>query len=91
MNLNTLQRHQAFGAHVTDVELIEHVASRITDADDIRRSRQFLTAYLNAADDVPQQTKAALQEAAELACGNIPELPGAVVIGLDVSDSMCRT
>lgn len=92
MNLNTLLRHEAFGKHGTDVELIEHVASRIADADDIRRSRQFpyqfLTAYLNASDEVPQRIKAALHQAAEIACGNIPELPGPIVIGLDVSGSM---
>src|SRR5687767_1909195 len=92
MNLNTLLRHEVFGAHGADVELIEYVAGRIADADDIRRSRQFpyqfLTAYLNAADEVPQPIKAALHKAAEIACGNIPELPGPVVIGLDVSGSM---
>jgi 60 kDa SS-A/Ro ribonucleoprotein len=92
MNLNTLLRHEVFGAHGADVEQIEYVAARLADAEDIRRSRQFpyqfLTAYLNAADDVPQKIKAALQQAAEIACGNIPELPGPVVIGLDVSGSM---
>src|SRR5262249_35843059 len=31
---------------------------------------------------------AALSAAAELACGNVPELPGPVVIGLDTSGSM---
>jgi len=92
MNLNTLLRHEVFGAHGTDVKLIEYVAARIADGDDIRRSRQFpyqfLTAYLNASDDVPQKIKAALHQAAEIACGNIPELPGPIVIGLDVSGSM---
>jgi len=29
-----------------------------------------------------------LHKAAEIACGNVPELPGPVVIGLDVSGSM---
>ena len=60
--------------------------------DEIRRSRQFpyqfLAAYLNAGDEVPQKIKAALHKAAEIACGNVPELPGPVVIGLDVSGSM---
>jgi 60 kDa SS-A/Ro ribonucleoprotein len=92
MNLNTLLRHEVFGKYGTDVELTEYVAARLADADDIRRSRQFpyqfLTAYLNAVDDVPQKIKAALQQAAEIACGNTPELPGRVLIGLDVSGSM---
>jgi 60 kDa SS-A/Ro ribonucleoprotein len=65
---------------------------RLADADDIRRSRQFpyqfLAAYLNAADEIPHQIKAALHKAAEIACGNVPELPGPVVIGLDTSGSM---
>src|SRR5581483_10148391 len=30
----------------------------------------------------------ALCQAAEIACGNVPELPGPIVIGLDVSGSM---
>jgi len=43
---------------------------------------------LNAGQEVPQKIKAALHEAAEIACGNVPELPGPIVIGLDVSGSM---
>jgi 60 kDa SS-A/Ro ribonucleoprotein len=92
MNLNTLVRHEVFDKYGTDVELIDYVAARIADAGEIRRSRQFpyqfLAAYLNAADDVPRQIKSALHQAAEIACGNIPKLPGPVVIGLDVSGSM---
>ena len=76
----------------TDDEMVDYVAGRIADAEEIRRSRQFpyqyLAAYLNASDDVPQKIKAALHKAAEIACSNIPELPGPVVIGLDVSGSM---
>jgi 60 kDa SS-A/Ro ribonucleoprotein len=37
---------------------------------------------------VPQPVKAALHRAAEIACGNVPELLGPVVIGLDTSGSM---
>ena len=73
-------------------DMADCVARRLTDADEIRRSRQFpyqfLAAYLNAGRDVPQKIKAALRQAAEIACGNVPELPGPVVIGLDVSGSM---
>jgi 60 kDa SS-A/Ro ribonucleoprotein len=43
---------------------------------------------LNADDNVPQKIKTALHKAAEIACGNVPELPGPVVIGLDTSGSM---
>jgi 60 kDa SS-A/Ro ribonucleoprotein len=88
MNLNTLLRHGVF----TDRETVNYVARRLADADEIRRARQFpyqyLAAYLNAEADVPAPVKEALSTAAEIACGNVPELPGPVVIGLDVSGSM---
>lgn len=88
MNLNTLQRHGVF----EDVAMVRTVAERLADENEIRRSRQFpyqfFAAYLNASDEVPQAIKAALHKAAEIACGNVPELPGPVVIGLDVSGSM---
>jgi 60 kDa SS-A/Ro ribonucleoprotein len=72
--------------------MVRHVADRIADAEEIRRSRQYpyqyLAAYLNADAEVPQAIKGALGQAAEVACGSVPELPGPVVIGLDVSGSM---
>src|SRR5262249_9611607 len=62
------------------------------DKEEIRGSQQFpyqyLAAYLNADDDLPGPIKSALGRAAEVACGVVPELPGPVVIGLDVSGSM---
>ena len=88
MNLNTLLRHDV----LSDRGMVDFVAAKIADAEEIRGSRQFpyqyLAAYLNADDGLPQKIKAALCEAAEIACGNVPELPGPVVIGLDVSGSM---
>lgn len=88
MNLNTLLRHEV----LHDREMVDYVAAKIADAEEIRHSRQFpyqyLAAYLNAEDSLPQKIKAALCQAAEVACGNVPELPGPVVIGLDVSGSM---
>jgi 60 kDa SS-A/Ro ribonucleoprotein len=88
MNLNTLQRHGVF----EDVAMVRTVADRLADENEIRRSRQFpyqfFAAYLNASDEVPQAIKAALHKAAEIACDNVPELPGPAVIGLDVSGSM---
>jgi len=92
MNLNTLLRHEVLGNGKADREMVDYVASRLADADAIRRSRQFpyqfLAAYLNAAAEVPHKIKTALHQAAEIACGNVPELPGPVVIGLDTSGSM---
>jgi 60 kDa SS-A/Ro ribonucleoprotein len=88
MNLNTLLRHDVFATS----EMIDYVADRIADESEIRRSKQFpyqyFAAYLNADDNVPQKIKTALHKAAEIACGNVPELPGPVVIGLDTSGSM---
>src|SRR5262249_52628645 len=88
MNLNTLLRHGVF----KDGALTAEVAARLADPEEVRRSRQFpyqfLAAYLNAEAEVPQAVKNALQQAAELACGNVPALLGPIVIGLDVSGSM---
>jgi 60 kDa SS-A/Ro ribonucleoprotein len=93
MNLNTLLRHEVFSTGAgQNGEMVDYVASRIADADAIRRSRQFpyqfLAAYLNASQAVPHKIKRSLHEAAEIACGNVPELPGPVVIGVDASGSM---
>jgi len=88
MNLNTLLRHDVLAT----VAMVDYVADRIADESEIRRSKQFpyqyFAAYLNADDNVPQKIKTALHKAAEIACGNVPELPGPVVIGLDTSGSM---
>jgi 60 kDa SS-A/Ro ribonucleoprotein len=89
MNLNTLLRH---GVLDGNDGLVDYVAERIADPAEIARGRQFpyqyLAAYLNVDEQVPQRIRAALGRAAEIACGNVPELPGPVVIGLDVSGSM---
>jgi 60 kDa SS-A/Ro ribonucleoprotein len=91
MNLNTLVRQGVFNLE-TGREMVDYVAGRLADAGEVRRSRQFpyqfLAAYLNASDEVPRQIKAALHTAAEIACGNVPEFAGPMVIGLDVSGSM---
>jgi 60 kDa SS-A/Ro ribonucleoprotein len=88
MNLNTLQRQGVFAYPA----IVRYVADRLADPAEIRRSRQFpyqfFAAYLNASEEVPQAIRLALHQAAETACGNVPELAGPVVIGLDVSGSM---
>jgi 60 kDa SS-A/Ro ribonucleoprotein len=99
MNLNTLLRHDVFcepqsasSRVLATSAMVDYVADRIADESEIRRSKQFpyqyFAAYLNADDNVPQKIKTALHKAAEIACGNVPELPGPVVIGLDTSGSM---
>lgn len=88
MNLNTLLRHDVLKSE----EMVEYVASRISDESEIRRSKQFpyqfFAAYLNASHEMPQKIKTALHKAAEIACGNVPKLSRPVVIGLDTSGSM---
>ncbi len=88
MNLNTLLRHDVLAT----TEMVNYVADRIADEAEVRRLRQFpyqyFAAYVNSDDKVPAKIKAALHKAAEIACGNVPELPGPVVIGLDTSGSM---
>ncbi len=88
MNLNTLQRHGV----LDDDAMVDEIAARLKDTDAIQRSKQFpyqyFAAYLNVNDEIPQKIKSALHDAAEIACGNIPRLPGPVVIGLDTSGSM---
>ena len=72
--------------------MVDYVADRIADESEIRSGKQFpyqyFAAYLNADDNVPQKIKTALHKAAEIACGNVPELPGPVMVGLDTSGSM---
>jgi 60 kDa SS-A/Ro ribonucleoprotein len=88
MNLKTLMRHGV----LADDGMVSYVAGRMADPDEVRRSRQFpyqyFAAYLNAGEEVPGVIREALGSAAETACGNVPQLPGPVVIGLDVSGSM---
>ncbi|WP_164104383.1 TROVE domain-containing protein [Candidatus Laterigemmans baculatus] len=93
MNLNTLLRHDVFqDGEGADSEIIDYVAGQLADPAAIARSRQFpyqfLAAYLNASAEVPHKIKAALHDAAEIACGNVPTLAGPVIIGLDTSGSM---
>jgi len=87
MNLNTLDRHDVFKSK----ETVNYVASRLSDVEEIKKARQwpiqYFSAYMNA-DNVPHKIREALCSAAEVACGNIPELDGPLVIGVDTSGSM---
>lgn len=88
MNLNTLLRHEV----LKDDEMVRYVAQRLGNPHEVRRSRQFpyqyLAAYLNASAEIPHAIRSGLQQGAEIACGNVPQLAGPIVIGLDVSGSM---
>ena len=61
------------------------MADRIAEESEIRRGKQFPYQYFAADLKVPKNIRTSLHNAAEIACGNVPELPGPVVIGLDTS------
>ncbi len=107
MNLNTFVRHGVFGS-ASDVmrlalqkagvdaplpDMAEIIATRLRDADLVRRAHaypyQLLVAYANAQDAVPMQIMEALQDALEASLENVPELEGRTWVMVDVS-GMCR-
>ncbi|MGL4550998.1 MAG: vWA domain-containing protein, partial [Gemmataceae bacterium] len=88
MNLNTLLRHGVF----SDPALVDEVAQRLGDADEVRRSGQmpyqYLAAFLNAESILPASIRDGLERAAEAACDAVPAFAGPVLVGVDVSGSM---
>jgi hypothetical protein len=68
---------------------VANVIRKLTDKDDVAKSRQFpyrfLSAYLNAPNDV---WKHPLNVALEYSLRNIPELPGKTLVLVDTSGSM---
>ncbi|MFF0274059.1 TROVE domain-containing protein [Streptomyces sp. NPDC004330] len=65
------------------------VAARISDADEVARSRQFPMRYLAARRNAPKRRwAAALEEALGHSLANVPALPGRTLILVDRSDSM---
>lgn len=88
MNLNSFMRHEVF----TDSKMINIVANRLRDAEQIRKSRcfpyQLLCAYKNT-ESVPAEISNALQDALEIATENVPTLEGkSVAVLVDTSGSM---
>jgi 60 kDa SS-A/Ro ribonucleoprotein len=89
MNLNTFARHGVFN----EPELAEMIAGRLRDERAIRKARvfpyQLLAAYLNAnGGEIPHVVREALQDAMEIAIGNIPNVEGKVYVFPDISGSM---
>lgn len=90
MNLNTFARHGVF----LDAEMVELMASRLRDADSIRKAKvfpyQLLSAYKATANngEIPRQISEALQDAMEIATENVPAISGKVYVLPDVSGSM---
>ena len=88
MNLNTFARHGVFA----DGEVTKSIAMRLADPAAIRKARvfpyQLLTAFKAAGETVPHVVREALQDAMELATGNVPAIDGQVYVCPDVSGSM---
>jgi 60 kDa SS-A/Ro ribonucleoprotein len=90
MNLNTFQRHGVFA----NAEMVEIIADRLRDPEAIRKAKvfpyQLLIAYKAASANsaIPRQITEALQDAMEIATGNVPKIKGTVWIFPDVSGSM---
>ncbi len=88
MNLNTYARHGVFD----DPEVVSVVAAKLSDRSLVQRSRvfpyQLLTAYSMANASLPQEILAALEAALEIACSNVPSIPGKTYVFVDVSGSM---
>lgn len=86
--LNTFARHGVFEIAGT----AERVAERLADPKAIARAKvfpyQLMAAYAASAGEVPKIVRKALQEAMEIAIGNVPELDQRIVICPDVSGSM---
>jgi 60 kDa SS-A/Ro ribonucleoprotein len=88
MNLNTLARNGAF----TVEGITELVASRLSDAEAVKRTRvlpyQLLMALNAAGKGVPLKVQAALEEAMETSLSRVAALDGDIVVAPDVSGSM---
>jgi 60 kDa SS-A/Ro ribonucleoprotein len=87
MNLATYARHGV----LADKTMIDTIASRLRNADEVRAAKvfpyQLLVAYKSAS-GVPAAIQEALQDAMEHSLVNIPSIDGSVVVCPDVSGSM---
>jgi 60 kDa SS-A/Ro ribonucleoprotein len=88
MNLNTFERHGVF----KDQKVVEQLATKLADADEVRANNvfpyQLLTAYQNVDQKVPASIRNALQDAMETATENVPIFAGGVAVCIDTSGSM---
>lgn len=85
MNLNMLEEKGVF----EDKEVLQRVANKLMNPEEVKRSRvfpyQIYTSYENAKNTVLRN---ALQVALDHSLANVPELPGNVILAVDVSQSM---
>ena len=87
-NLNTFARHGVF----EQPGMANAIAAKLRDPQAVARARvlpyQLMSAFKAAGEAVPAVVQDALQDAMELAIGNVPSLHGRVVVCPDVSGSM---
>lgn len=90
MNLNTLARHGVF-ADAAD-GIVDVLAARLRDPVSVAKAKAFpyqlLVALRMLRAEVPMKIREALQDALEIAIGNVPAVAGQVVVCVDVSGSM---
>jgi len=88
MNLNTFARHGVF----EQAGLAELIANRLRDEEAVKKARvfpyQLMSAFTNTDEKIPATVRDALQDAMEIAIGNVPKLTGKVYVLPDVSGSM---
>jgi 60 kDa SS-A/Ro ribonucleoprotein len=87
-NLNTFARHGVFELP----GMTEAIAAKLRDPLSVAKARvmpyQLMSAFKATGDAVPAAVRDALQDAMELAIGNVPRFDGRVVVCPDVSGSM---
>ena len=87
-NLNTFARHGVFELP----GMTEAIAAKLRDPLSVAKARvmpyQLMSAFKATGDAVPVAVRDALQDAMELAIGNVPRFDGRVVVCPDVSGSM---
>ncbi|MFE5657618.1 TROVE domain-containing protein [Streptomyces sp. NPDC056517] len=84
-----LRNLRNFDAAKISAEATGRVAARISDVDEVARSRQFPMRYLAARKHAPKRCWAdALEQALGHSLANVPALPGRTLILVDRSDSM---
>ena len=87
-NLNTFARHGVFELP----GMTEAIAAKLRDPLSVAKARvmpyQLMSAFKATGDAVPVAVRDALQDAMELAIGNVPRFEGRVVVCPDVSGSM---
>ena len=88
MNLNTFQRHGVFENRRRRLGSRPSCGMRMRSPARGVFPYQLLAAWKHADPALPAEIREALQDAMEIAVGNVPKLPGVVAVCPDVSGSM---